>query len=256
MLYPLALHCYLELVANGSSSHAATLIARAQRRFLVPSPPADGGGSDAGDDALPPGGSLRAQELADLQSASVPQHLATNRTAAAARRARYPVAMSRASFGLLMSFLQQERLYLLLHLANQRLRFSLSEGAPAGAAAVDDGNLLASAGLQAAAGDAAAVNARPLRLGLLAGGLEEVLQEERSRAVQAVPEVDEEVRVPRALLAPLLALFAGVREWGSSCTRTLVPSPPHRGPTTARGAQMPFAPSALHAWKPAPRAAS
>ncbi len=62
------------------------------------------------------------QEIQDLQSVAVPEHIATNRTASAARAARYPVTLSTYSLQLLMAFLQGAKLWLLLGIVNQHLK--------------------------------------------------------------------------------------------------------------------------------------
>lgn len=62
------------------------------------------------------------QEIQDLQSVAVPEHIGTNRTASAARAARYPVTLSTYSLQLLMAFLQGAKLWLLLGLVNQHLK--------------------------------------------------------------------------------------------------------------------------------------
>ena len=62
------------------------------------------------------------QEIQDLQSVAVPEHIQTNRTAQAARAARYPVTLSTYSFQLLMAFLQGAKLWLLLSIINQHVK--------------------------------------------------------------------------------------------------------------------------------------
>lgn len=62
------------------------------------------------------------QEIQDLQSVAVPEHIGTNRTAQAARAARYPITLSTYSFQLLMAFLQGAKLWLLLAIVNQHLK--------------------------------------------------------------------------------------------------------------------------------------
>ena len=66
------------------------------------------------------------QEIQDLQSVAVPEHIGTNRTAQAARAARYPVTLSTFSFQLLMAFLQGAKLWLLLAIVNQHLKVQVS----------------------------------------------------------------------------------------------------------------------------------
>ena len=69
---------------------------------------------------------LALQEIQDLQSVAVPEHIGTNRTAQAARAARYPVTLSTFSFQLLMAFLQGAKLWLLLAIVNQHLKVQVS----------------------------------------------------------------------------------------------------------------------------------
>jgi len=70
------------------------------------------------------------QEIQDLQSVAVPEHIATNRTASAARAARYPVTLSTYSLQLLMAFLQGAKLWLLLGIVNQHLKVQVHFWAP------------------------------------------------------------------------------------------------------------------------------
>lgn len=62
------------------------------------------------------------QEIQDLQSVAVPEHISSNRVAQAARAARYPVTLSTYSFQLLMAFLQGSKLWLLLGIVNQYIK--------------------------------------------------------------------------------------------------------------------------------------
>ena len=62
------------------------------------------------------------QEIQDLQSVAVPEHIGSNRTAQAAKAARYPVTLSTYSFQLLMAFLQGSKLWLLLGIVNEHIK--------------------------------------------------------------------------------------------------------------------------------------
>ena len=53
---------------------------------------------------------------------AVPEHIQTNRTAQAARSARYPVTLSTYSFQLLLAFLQGAKLWLLLSIINEHVK--------------------------------------------------------------------------------------------------------------------------------------
>ena len=66
------------------------------------------------------------QEIQDLQSVAVPEHIGSNRTAQAARAARYPVILSTYSFQLLMAFLQGSKLWLLLGIVNQHIKVQVA----------------------------------------------------------------------------------------------------------------------------------
>lgn len=66
------------------------------------------------------------QEIQDLQSVAVPEHIGSNRTAQAARAARYPVTLSTYSFQLLMAFLQGSKLWLLLGIVNQHIKVQVA----------------------------------------------------------------------------------------------------------------------------------
>ena len=65
------------------------------------------------------------QEIQDLQSVAVPEHIGTNRIAQAAKASRYPITLSTYSFQLLMSFLQNAKLWLLLSIVNQHLKLQV-----------------------------------------------------------------------------------------------------------------------------------
>lgn len=57
---------------------------------------------------------------------AVPEHIGSNRTAQAAKAARYPVTLSTYSFQLLMAFLQGSKLWLLLGIVNQYIKIQVS----------------------------------------------------------------------------------------------------------------------------------
>lgn len=70
------------------------------------------------------------QEVQDLQSVAVPEHIQTNRTAQAAKAARFPVTLSTYSIQLLMAFLQGAQLWLLLSIVNQHIKLQVSVDSP------------------------------------------------------------------------------------------------------------------------------
>ena len=118
MLYPVFVHTYLRLVACGAGALAAELL-RAHRARMT----------DASGRRSP----ARAHELSQLQAVALPQHLETNPFAKAARRrgARPLVRMCAYSFELLMPFLHGHKLWLLLAVINENLRFEVRGGAAA-----------------------------------------------------------------------------------------------------------------------------
>ena len=65
------------------------------------------------------------QELNELQAVSIPEHLTTNRIAQAVQRTRYPVALCTYSHELLMHFLQGQRLFLVLGIINDHVKFEV-----------------------------------------------------------------------------------------------------------------------------------
>ena len=65
------------------------------------------------------------QELNELQAVSIPEHLTTNRIAQAVQRTRYPVVLCTYSHELLMHFLQGQRLFLVLGIINDHIKFEV-----------------------------------------------------------------------------------------------------------------------------------
>ena len=66
------------------------------------------------------------QELNELQSLTMPEHLATNRIAQAVSKNRYPVNLCVYSYQLLMHFLEGTHLHLILAIINERLNIKVS----------------------------------------------------------------------------------------------------------------------------------
>ena len=65
------------------------------------------------------------QELNELQAATLPEHLNTNRIASAVRGKRLPIALSSYSHELLLNFLQASRLILILGIVNDHLKIEV-----------------------------------------------------------------------------------------------------------------------------------
>eukprot|EP00879_Flechtneria_rotunda_P021915 GHRR01023110.1.p1 GENE.GHRR01023110.1~~GHRR01023110.1.p1 ORF type:complete len:513 (+),score=201.87 GHRR01023110.1:225-1763(+) len=167
VLYPVFVHVYLQLVQYGASNTAADLLKRYRRRFV------EVGGRQS---------SIRAQELQELQSVAVAQHLDVNPFARAARTSRSSVVMSSYAFELLMHFLQSSKQWLILGVINQHVRFELHEGLPLldGSAAGGAGDEAGTGLLQGRAGaDAGAINATILDLGLLRDGIEDAYAQQK-----------------------------------------------------------------------------
>ena len=61
------------------------------------------------------------QEIQDLSSVSVPEHIDANRTARAAQEQRYPVKLTQYGLHLLMHFLQSAKLFQILNIVNRRV---------------------------------------------------------------------------------------------------------------------------------------
>lgn len=64
---------------------------------------------------------LPLQEIQDLSSVSVPEHIDANRTARAAQEQRYPVKLTQYGLHLLMHFLQSAKLFQILSIVNRRV---------------------------------------------------------------------------------------------------------------------------------------
>eukprot|EP00878_Enallax_costatus_P005372 GHUV01005641.1.p1 GENE.GHUV01005641.1~~GHUV01005641.1.p1 ORF type:complete len:497 (+),score=116.83 GHUV01005641.1:382-1872(+) len=183
VLYPVFVHIYLQLVQYGASHTAADLLKRYRRRLV------EVGGRAS---------SIRAQELTELQSVAVAQHLEVNPFAKAARAQRSTLVLCTYSFELLMHHLQGSKQWLVLNIVNQHVRFELHEGRPYldTSAADEEGAGL----LQGRAGhEAGSINSTPLDLGLLRDGVEDQfadkkfqgLQEEEKKATQAATAADD-----------------------------------------------------------------
>ena len=171
LLYPLFVHAYLALVSRGAAATAASLLASHKARF------ADAGGRAP---------RARGAELAALAAITSPAAAAGDRTAAAARGARYPVTLCTHSFDLLAHHLRSARLGLMLALVNDHVALRVRPGQPSATppGGGDEPSLLTGA----LAGDAATVNATPLMLVLLKDAAVTAHEAELAAAADAVPE--------------------------------------------------------------------
>lgn len=173
VLYPLFIHCYLELISKRATSEAHQLLTKQKHRFTT------SGAQTA---------KIREQEIQDLNSVAVPQHIQTNRTAQAARSARYPVTLSTYSFQLLMAFLQGSKLWLLLSIINEHVKVQ-ETSAPVDDIASEQTTLLTGP-IQ---GDVVTINQKPLDLMLLQDNVEDKWREQKAAAEEAAElEVDEQ----------------------------------------------------------------
>ena len=143
VLFPVFIHCCLKLVANGAGGEATQLIARHSQRFtLVGGQPSKVRMQVASTVPTFLKGRLlplflltlitsvsfacdASQELNELQTLSMPEHLATNRMAQAALAMRYPVKLCAYSYEMLTSFLQGAKLFLILGILNEYVNFQV-----------------------------------------------------------------------------------------------------------------------------------
>jgi hypothetical protein len=112
VLYPVFIHTYLRLVSRASAPLASDLL-RAHRSRMASA----GGRASA----------ARAHEMQQLQAVGLPQHLETHPFAKAAldRAARPLVRMCAYSFELLMHFLHSHKMWFMLAIINEHLRFEV-----------------------------------------------------------------------------------------------------------------------------------
>jgi hypothetical protein len=133
LLYPLFVHCYLELLRSRKPELAPALFARFAPEHEAP----------------------HGHDLLQLAALRTGEQAATAALAQAFQGSRYAVRLSRYAFELLMAFLQAAGDTLALALINEHLAIKLTAG--------DAGKL----GLGLASEDRAATNVRPGRWGLL-----------------------------------------------------------------------------------------
>ncbi|KAL3137829.1 hypothetical protein ABBQ38_005084 [Trebouxia sp. C0009 RCD-2024] len=173
VLYPMFIHCYLELISKRATSVAHQLLTKQKQRFIST------GATTS---------KIRQQEIQDLQSVAVPEHISSNRVAQAARAARYPVTLSTYSFQLLMAFLQGSKLWLLLGIVNQYIKVQ-EVATPMEGGAAEETTLLTGP-IQ---GDVVTINQKALDLMLLQDNVEDKWREEKAAAEEtAEQEFDEQ----------------------------------------------------------------
>jgi len=168
VLLPAFVHTYLNLVALGAIEEAQELKSLHGERFTdIPA---------------------QARQIAQLSTISLPEHLESSRAAVALKTKRHLVKMTAPSADLLSRFLRKDkRLLPLLSIINNHVELMLLEELPLGmgnnlpgedgGGEGDDGLLLFmdvdDEFKQAVIAEASGVNAKPVDLRLLAGGLED-----------------------------------------------------------------------------------
>eukprot|EP00798_Chlamydomonas_sp_ICE-L_P015377 gene15377-21462_t len=162
VLYPVFMHCYLQLVSLDATATASMMLNRYRRRLLDSSGRLSRG---------------RAHELHELQSVATKTHLESNRMAKKllAPGAKSVVSLSTYSHDLLMHFLHSAPAMMPINLiVSQRLGFETVEGRPTGGvdgekdAGDEDGETGGGGDVEAAA-----TNNTAVELGLLMGNLED-----------------------------------------------------------------------------------
>lgn len=114
VLYPLLVHCFLEIVRREHWKEARAFLARSSAEFTHASTA----------DAYSP----RAQELMSLMGIATPQHLQENQTSKLFLSNRYEIHLSHYAFELIMYFLADDpRRSVLLRILNQRCRVRIDE---------------------------------------------------------------------------------------------------------------------------------
>ncbi|GAB4823536.1 hypothetical protein N2152v2_010582 [Parachlorella kessleri] len=176
LLYPVLVHCYLNLISLGATAEAQQLLAAHKQRFVD----AAGGPSKR-----------RMQELHDLQSVAVAEHLQTNRSARALRAVKFSVRLCSYSYQLLTHFMQGNRMLLVLAVINEHLKLEVFEGPPS--AVEDAGGLMEEDALAGVVQhEALTTNQKPLQLQLLQGNIEDkYAQKQAEQAEQEAKEAFE-----------------------------------------------------------------
>eukprot|EP00891_Asterochloris_glomerata_P003035 jgi/Astpho2/3035/Aster-03343 len=172
VLYPVFIHCYLDLVGSRvAAGEAQKFMTENKHRFV-----------EAGNQSS----NRRQQEIQDLSSVSVPEHIDANRTARAAQEQRYPVKLTQYGLHLLMHFLQSAKLFQILSIVNRRVDIQVTDGFGKPADGVD-GSAEISLLLGAQHIEMQTVNTKPLMLSLLQDSPEDKYAE--LKAEEAAAEV-------------------------------------------------------------------
>ncbi len=106
MLYPVFVHCYLDLVSKGYTDEAKEFMDKFEGDH------AGGHGAD----------------LAQLASVTHKQHVLQNKLSSTFRTNKYNMRLSSYAFELLVRFLQEAKFMLLLAIVNERINILVSEG--------------------------------------------------------------------------------------------------------------------------------
>lgn len=108
ILYPVFVHCYLDLVAKGYSEEARQLMSQVS----------------------PDHTEFHDDELIRLRGVTTPAHVTENELAIMFRNNKFNVTLSAYSFDLLLNFLNDARFMLLLSIINQYLSIRVIQGRP------------------------------------------------------------------------------------------------------------------------------
>lgn len=109
ILYPIFVHCYLEMIAKGFTTHAKQLYERFKVDHEV----------------------LHGDEIRVLGSLALPEHIRENELAVAYRTSKYRVNVSKTSLSLLLYFLQENEAVggaIVIRIINQHLSLATSTG--------------------------------------------------------------------------------------------------------------------------------
>lgn len=112
VLYPVLVHCFLEIIRRERPSEAQAFLANCSEEFSADAAPTDSPG--------------RTEEIMSLAGISSKQHLEENKTALLFLENRYELHLTSYAFELLISFLADDpRRAVLLRILNQRCRIRL-----------------------------------------------------------------------------------------------------------------------------------
>ncbi|XP_024534528.1 transcription initiation factor TFIID subunit 5 [Selaginella moellendorffii] len=152
ILYPVFVHCYMELVAKGFAQEA--------REFF----------QSFRDDHQP----QHIRDLQKLEGVITPQHLQENETACTLQENKVHVKMCQYSFELLLQYLQSTESMLMLGIVNSHINLKVLPGQPA-ALVDDDESSSLPAKVQAVV---EATNQKEIHWGILEGSLEDKFEKQ------------------------------------------------------------------------------